>query len=131
MVNSADGSAQSSQIGGPGESVNVAVAARANLILLLIWIVGIFVTCVGLGLFSLMAVPLAHAIAGKHTDFSVTVSVSLSATLAATTALSSTGLALKTREAKRLKSRNRALEKMIGAWSSTSISGDPGTPSAK
>jgi hypothetical protein len=90
MVNSADGSAQTSQIGSSGEPDIDTVATRARINLSLIWILGIFVTCVGLGLFDLMTVPLAHVIAGKHTDFSFTVSFSLSATLAATTVVTST-----------------------------------------
>jgi hypothetical protein len=86
------------------------VIARARLYFAVIVIVGIFICCVGLGVFALMAVPLAHAIAGKHTDFSFTFSLSLSATLAVSTAVTSGGWILQSRRARRYKDRTKELE---------------------
>jgi hypothetical protein len=87
--------------------------ARARVYLTLAWSLGIFLGLVGLGVFALMAVPLAHAIAGKHTDFAMTVSVSFDAALTATTALAGGGLILQSRRVSRYKSRTRQLERRL------------------
>ena len=87
--------------------------ARARVYLTLAWALGIFVCLVGMGVFALMAVPLAHAIAGKHTDFGMTVSVSFNAALTATTALTGGGLILQSRRASRYKSRTKKLEQQL------------------
>jgi len=87
--------------------------ARARVYLTFAWALGIFVGLVGLGIFALMAVPLAHAIAGKHTDFGLTVSVSFNAALTATTALTGGGLILQSRRVSRYKSRTRQLEQRL------------------
>ena len=60
-----------------------------------------------------MAVPLAHAIAGRHTEFTFSVSISLNAVLTATSALAGTGLAIQTRRARHHKSRARELEEKV------------------
>jgi hypothetical protein len=90
-----------------------ALIARTRLYYAIIVIAGIPVACVGLGLLTLMAVPLAHVIAGKHTDFSLTVSISFNAVLTATTALAGTGLAIQTGRARHHRSRARELEARI------------------
>jgi hypothetical protein len=87
--------------------------ARARVHLAIVWIVGIFVGLVGLGVLSLMAVPLAHAIAGKHTDFGFTVSVSFNAALTASTVLTGGGLIIQSRRVSRYKSRNKTLEQSL------------------
>lgn len=89
------------------------VIARARVHYAITIIVGIPVACLGIGLLALMAVPLAHVIAGKQTDFSLTVSISVNAVLAATTALSATGLAIQTGRTRHHKSRTRELEARI------------------
>ena len=87
--------------------------ARARVYLAFAWVLGVFVGLVGLGLLALMAAPLAHAIAGKHTDFAMTVSVSVNAALTATTALTGGGLIMQTRRASRHKKRSRQLEQQL------------------
>lgn len=89
------------------------IIARARVYYAITIIAGILVACIGIGLLMLMAVPLAHVIAGKHTDFSLTVSISVSAVLTATTALASTGLAVQTSRARHHKNRARELEARI------------------
>lgn len=76
-------------------------------------VAGILVSCVGLGLLALMAVPLAHAIAGRHTDFTFSVSISLNAVLTATSALAGTGLAIQTRRVRHHRNRARELEEKV------------------
>jgi hypothetical protein len=75
---------------------------------------GILVVFVGLGVFALMLVPLAHAIAGRHTDFSFTFSLSVNVALAVSTALAGAGLAVQTRRASRHKLRAGRLEAQLG-----------------
>jgi hypothetical protein len=87
--------------------------ARARVNLALVWVLGIFTTLVGLGIFALLAVPLAHAIAGKHTDFGMTVSVSFNAALTATTALAGGGLLVQSRRARHYKIRTIELERRL------------------
>jgi hypothetical protein len=60
-----------------------------------------------------MAVPLAHAIAGRRTDFTLTFTVSLSAALGATTILSVGGLAIQTRRVTHYKGRALTLEQTL------------------
>jgi hypothetical protein len=84
--------------------------ARARISFGMVVIAGIFVCCVGLGIFALMTVPLAHVIAGKHTDFTFTFTLSLSATLAVSTALAGGGLVVQTKRARRYKNRTKELE---------------------
>jgi hypothetical protein len=71
------------------------------------------VACISLGFLTLMAVPLAHVIAGKNTDFGFSVSISVSAVLSATTVLSATGFAYQARQARHHKRRARELEKRV------------------
>lgn len=97
--------------------------ARARVYLALVWVLGVFVAFVGLGVFALMAVPLAHAIAGKHTDFGMTVSVSFNAALTATTALAGGGLVLQSRRVRHYKGRTRQLEGRLDEEGKTSSSG--------
>jgi hypothetical protein len=89
------------------------VLARARLNYAIVIVVGIFVFFLGLGILTLMAVPLVHAIAGKHTDFSLTVSFSLTAVFTATTALSAGGAAIQTHRVKHHKNRARDLENRL------------------
>lgn len=102
--------------------------ARARVHLAIVWAIGIFLGFVGLGLFALMAVPLAHAIAGKHTDFVASFSFSLNAALGVTTALVGGGLIIQTRRVSRYKSRTRKLEQRLEIRG-TSVSGNEGTTS--
>lgn len=87
--------------------------ARARVYLTAAWALGVFICLVGLGVFALMAVPLAHAIAGTRTDFGLSLSVSFNAALAATTALTGTGLAVQSTRVRRHKNRNRELEERL------------------
>jgi hypothetical protein len=86
---------------------------RAQTYLTLARACGIFVILVGLGVFVLLAVPLAHAIAGKHTDFGMTVSVSFNAVLTTTTALAGAGLAAQSHRVRHYKNRTRRLERQV------------------
>lgn len=86
------------------------ILARTRLHYLLTVVAGIPVACLGLGLLTLMAVPLAHVIAGKHTDLTLTVSVSVNAVLTATTVLTGTALAIQASRARHHKHRARELE---------------------
>jgi hypothetical protein len=86
------------------------VLERTRLNYAIVVIVGIFVFFLGLGLLSLMAVPLAHAIAGKHTDFSLTISFSLTAVFTATTAISTGCAVVQTRRVGHHKNRAKDLE---------------------
>jgi membrane protein implicated in regulation of membrane protease activity len=90
------------------------VIARARVHSALICVFGILVVFVGLGVFALMLVPLAHAIAGRHTDFSFTFSLSVNVALAVSTALAGAGLAVQTRRASRHKQRAGRLEAQLG-----------------
>lgn len=103
--------------GQPGDTADhpsdEVLIVRARVYLTLAWAFGIFLGLVGLGVFALMAVPLAHAIAGKHTDFAMTVSVSFNAALTATTALAGGGLILQSRRVSRYKARTRQLEQRL------------------
>ena len=98
---------------GSGAISDDVIMARTRLHYAITVVAGIFVSCLGLGLFALLAVPLAHVIAGKHTDFTLSVSFSLNAILTATTALSGTGLAIQTRRSRHHKNRARELEKKV------------------
>lgn len=89
------------------------VVARARVHYAITFVVGIPVACFGVGLLALMAVPLAHVIAGKHTDFSLTVSISFNAVLTVTTALAGVGLAIQTSRARHHRNRTRELEARI------------------
>lgn len=89
------------------------VLERTRLNYAIVVIVGIFVFFLSLGLLSLMAVPLAHAIAGKHTDFSLTVSFSLTAVFTATTAISAGCAAIQTRRVRHHKNRAKDLENRL------------------
>jgi hypothetical protein len=124
VANSTDGPDQHGQTSYVGRPTPDEVIARARMIWAAICVVGIFVTCAGLGLFTIMAVPLAHAIAGKHTDFTLTLSISLSATLAATTALAGGGLAIQTRRVNRYKDRTLKLEQKLEAQGKTLSGGE-------
>jgi hypothetical protein len=86
------------------------VLARTRLNYAIVFVVGIFVFFLGLGLLSLMAVPLARAIAGKHTDFGLTVSFSLTAVFTVTTAISAGAAAIQTKSARHHKNRAKELE---------------------
>jgi hypothetical protein len=77
-------------------------------------VVGVFVFFLGLGVLALLAVPLAHAIAGQHTQFEVSVSLSVGATLATSTALATGGLIIQSRRANRYKKRTMRLETTLG-----------------
>jgi hypothetical protein len=96
---------------GPASGEVILARAREHLVNMIV--LGIPVACISLGLLTLMAVPLAHVIAGKHTDFTLTVSVSISAVLAVTTTISGAGFAIQSRNARHHKSRARELEKKI------------------
>lgn len=89
------------------------VLARTRLYYLLTIVISIPIACAGLGLFALMSVPLAHVLAGKHTDFTLTMSFSFNAVLTATTVLGGTALAIQTKRASRHKSRALELEKKV------------------
>jgi hypothetical protein len=102
-----------------------AVIARARVHLAIVWVVGIFTTCIGVGVLALMAVPLAHALAGRHTDFSFTVSISANVALGAGVAVSLSGLAIQTSRARHHKQRARELESKL-AGQSTRQPPDPG-----
>jgi hypothetical protein len=93
----------------PGE----VLADRVRLYYAILVIVGIFVTFLGLGFLSLMAVPLAHVIAGKHTDFTLTVSFSVSAVFTVTTAISSGCAVVQTRRLGHHKNRAKDLENRL------------------
>lgn len=84
-----------------------------------------FVLLVGLGVFALLAVPLAHAVAGKHTDFDMNVSFSFSIALAATTLVSSGGLYLQGQRLKHYRNRTERLERRLRELSQN----DPGNQS--
>jgi hypothetical protein len=86
-----------------------------------------FVLLVGLGVFALLAVPLAHAVAGKHTDFDMTVSFSFSVALAATTLLSSGGLVLQGQRLKHHKNRADWLERRLRELSQNDHRNQAGT----
>jgi hypothetical protein len=86
---------------------------RARLNYAIVFVVGVFVTFLGLGLLSLMAVPLAHTIAGKHTDFTLTVSFSLTAVFTVTTAISSGCAVVQTRRVGHHKTRAKDLESRL------------------
>jgi hypothetical protein len=86
------------------------VIARTRLYFAMIVIAGIFVCCVGVGVLALMTVPLAHVIAGKHTEFTFTFTLSLSVAFAASTAVTGGGWALQTRRVNRYKNRTKELE---------------------
>jgi hypothetical protein len=73
-------------------------------------VVGIPISCISFGLLMLLAVPLAHVIAGRHTDVSFSVSFSLNAVLASTSVVSGAGFALQSRRARYHKDRARELE---------------------
>jgi hypothetical protein len=92
---------------------DAALIARARVHYAITIVAGIFVACLGLGLLALMAVPLAHVIAGKHTDLSFTVSISFNAVLAATSALGGTGYVVQSKRARHHKTRARELETRI------------------
>lgn len=89
------------------------VLERTRLNYAIVTIVGIFVFFLSLGLLSLMAVPLVHAIAGKHTDFTLTVSFSLTAVFTATTAISTGCAAIQTRRVGHHKNRAKDLESRL------------------
>lgn len=95
---------------------------QARVYLTFSWFLGVFICLIGLGLFALMAVPLAHAIAGKHTDFGMTVSVSFNAALTATTALTGSGLVVQSRRAARYKTRAKKLENQLADAGNTVLS---------
>lgn len=86
------------------------VMARTRLYWAITVVAGIPVACLSLGVLMLLAVPLAHAIAGKHTDFSFSLSFSLNAVLATTSTISATGFAVQTRRVRHHKGRAHALE---------------------
>jgi hypothetical protein len=90
------------------------VIARARVHFALICVFGILAVFVGLGAFALMLVPLAHAIAGRHTDFSFTFSLSVNVALAVTTALASGALVAQTKRASHHKQRASRLEAQLG-----------------
>jgi len=87
--------------------------ARARLYWAVTVIVGIPVACVSFGLLMLFAVPLAHVIAGKHTNFSFSVSFSLNAVLTATTVVSGGGWAIQSRRVRHHKRRAHQLEERV------------------
>jgi hypothetical protein len=89
------------------------ILARTRLHYLFTIVAGIPVACGGLGLLALMAVPLAHVIAGRQTSLSFTISISVSAVLTATTVLTGTGLAIQTSRARHHKNRARELERRV------------------
>ena len=111
----------------PGGSVSLAsdevLMARTHLYRAILVVIAIPVTCASLGLLMVLAVPLAHVIAGKHTDFSFSVSFSLNAVLTATTALSGAGLAVQSRRVRHHKGRARQLEEKVKAQDET-VAGD-------
>jgi hypothetical protein len=90
------------------------ILARARVHYAITCVVGVLVAFIGLGIFALMLVPLAHAIAGKHTDFSFTFSLSVNAALAASTAVTSGALAVQTRRAAHHKRRAEDLQAKLG-----------------
>jgi hypothetical protein len=90
-----------------------AFMARTRLYWAITVVIGIPVACVSFGLLLLFAVPLAHVIAGKHTDFSFSVSFSLNAVLTATTVVSGTGFAIQARRARHHKGRAHELEQRV------------------
>jgi hypothetical protein len=84
--------------------------ARTRLYWAITVVAGIPVACVSFGVLMLLSVPLAHVVAGKHTDFSFSVSFSLNAVLAATSTISAAGLAVQTQRVRHHKGRARLLE---------------------
>ena len=99
---------------------------QARIYLTISWFLGVFVCLIGLGIFALMAVPLAHAIAGKHTDFGMTVSVSFNAAVTGRAALTGTGLVVQSRRATRYKTRAKKLENQLTDARNTVLSETPG-----
>jgi hypothetical protein len=93
------------------------VIAQSRLYFAIIVIAGIFVCFVGIGVLALMIVPLAHVIAGKHTEFTFTFTLSLSVAFAMSTAVAGGGWALQTSRAKRYKNRTKELETKLAAMS--------------
>lgn len=89
------------------------ILARTRLNMMITFILGIPVACLGVGLLAIMAVPLAHVIAGKHTDFTLTMSASFNAVLTVSTAVTGTGLAIQSKNARHHRNRARELEKKI------------------
>jgi len=89
------------------------ILARYQLHRMIAIMIGIPVACVSLGLLTLMAVPLAHVIAGKHTDFTLTVSASFNAVLTVTTVIGGAGFAIQGKNARHHKNRARELERKI------------------
>jgi hypothetical protein len=77
-----------------------------------------------------MAVPLAHALAGRRTDFAFTFSISVNATLAATTTLAAAGFGIQTHRVKRYKTRTRELETRLGVGGKN-LSGSHGKASGQ
>ena len=91
------------------------VEARRRTNYAIIILIGVLLLPISIGALLLMAVPLAHAVAGKHTDFTFAVSFSLNAALSVSTALASGLAAVQTRNAKHHKKRARELEKQAQA----------------
>jgi hypothetical protein len=100
-----------------------ALLARTRLYWAITVVIGIPVACVSLGLLMLFAVPLAHVIAGKHTDFSFTVSFSLNAVLTATSVVTGAGFAIQTSRARHHKTRARELEQRVKGQDESSNTG--------
>lgn len=98
---------------GIGPASDEVLMARTRLYWAVTIVAGIPIACVSFGLLMLLAVPLAHVIAGKHTDVSFSVSFSLNAVLTATSVVSGTGFAVQTRRARHHKSRARELEEKV------------------
>jgi hypothetical protein len=67
----------------------------------------------GLSILALAAEPLAHAIAGTKTSFSLSATLSASIALGAATALTGTGFAVQSGRARHHKKRGRDLEKRV------------------
>jgi hypothetical protein len=95
---------------GPSDDL---LLARQRVYLMIASSLPILAFLVGLGILTLMAVPLAHVIAGKHTDFGLHVSVSVNLVLTATTALGGVGYAVEKREVRRQRDRARRLERRV------------------
>jgi hypothetical protein len=86
------------------------VLARTRVHFALVVVFGAFLSLIGLGIMTRLAVPLASTIAGKHTDFVFTLSMSINAALGGSLAVSLGAVTIQTRRVKHHKLRNKELE---------------------
>jgi hypothetical protein len=110
MTSNLEGSGQSALDPSASDPSSQVQVARAQVHLAIVHGAAVLAALVGTGVLALMCVPLAHAIAGKHTDFSLTVSLSANVALGAATAIFGGGLIIQTRRVRHHRRRARRLE---------------------